>query len=116
MNFAACLPRVVRQSAGAEVPQRATISKDNTSTLSKLRCVLRRKCLVRNSCEEKQVRRHKAALIPLSHRTATAERAAQTVAHDCTPAATRNRTRQEQPNASAQKGDISNEVRMLEEV
>src|ERR1700731_3178121 len=104
MNFAAGLPRVVVQSAGAEVPQRAAISKDSTSTLPKLRCVLRGKCPVRNSCEEQQVRRHKAALIPLSHRAATAKRAAQTAAQGSAPAATRNRTKREEPNAREIKG------------
>ncbi|GAC1690721.1 MAG: ISNCY-like element ISTde1 family transposase [Candidatus Acidiferrum sp.] len=40
------------------------------------------------------------------------KRAAQNAAQGSAPTATRNRTKQEQPNAKAQKGDISNEVRM----
>jgi hypothetical protein len=38
------------------------------------------------------------------------KRAAQTAAQGSAPAATRNRTRQEQPNTKAQKGDILKEV------
>jgi len=67
----------------------------------------RRSLARRRECWQRTRQRRCFGLRPALH----PKRAAQSAAQGYAPAATRNRTRQEQPNTKAQKGDISNELR-----